>query len=362
MEQISLEKQIASLFHEDRNGIYTCAAGYSHARYEQYTEISRHLHKQILQVLDLSEVEYFLFAGSMVGYVRNGKMPYWMDDLDIIILEDYVQKFEQHALPILQEMGFNCFFQKRFEGGGYHVLAMQQGNNRNLSIPLTEEVNVRVPWAQVDMFYSVVDESGFIRNPAKWGLYHGKQIPIDWVRPGREVKVDDLKVRAFSRLEDDIQKEYGDVANNIVIYSHSETFLKCMNTPWAEFEAKYLEYRESTSQKLPQGVTDRDMAAYSSTSEATYQSRTGESFSSLCRGVLRKSAEKIELSDGDQIFWVMDLKRLFPSLQVQVTVLTVLHAQRAAHLRDFIDAVRCETAEAQQEYEKCMKALLSVLG
>lgn len=362
MKQISLDTQVASLFVSEEQGIFTCAAGYSHARYDQYTELSQHLHAQMLRILDICGVEYYLFAGSMVGYVRNRKMPYWMDDLDIMIFPDQVRQFEDVALPVLQEIGFNCLPPAPYPGGGYHILAMQQGKSRNLAIPLSETKQVSVPWAQVDVFYSIVDEKGFLRNPGNWGEYRYKDVPVDWVHPGRFVEFGDLRVRAFSKLEADIRKEYGDVFNDIVVHGHSETFLRSHGTPWEDFEARFLCFIEATSSAFPAGVTQEQVTGYAPDAGRSYKSGETESFSSICAGVLRENAGQVDLSNGDQTFWAMDLKRLFPALKINATADTGLQAQRAAHLRAFVDAVRFTSGEAEAEHEKCMMGLRRILG
>ena len=362
MESASLQDQVAALFEPGEHGIFTSAAGFSHAKYDQYTEMSRHVHKQMLQMLDRCGVEYYLFAGSMVGYVRNGDMPYRMDDLDIIIMDENIQTFEESAVPVFAECGFNCFFQKRFTGGGYHVLSMQQGNDRKLSIPLSDTKNVTVPWAQIDAFYSTVDENGFIRNPAAWGLYHNKDIPVDWVKPGVMVDFDDVKVRVFSEYEADIRKEYGDVLNNIVIHSHDKMYLKAPNVPWAEFEAVFLKHLADTSSQMPETVSQNTLDHYQSQAGVVYSTDIGESFSAICAGVLRMNAAAVHLTDGEQIFWVMDVKRLLPQLTIHVTAHTPLQAQRAAHLRDFIDVVDHTTDAVRQEYEKCIAGLRKALA
>lgn len=362
MEQITLDAQIASLFVPEERGVFTCAAGYSHARYEQYTELSQHLHAQMLGILDACGVGYYLFAGSMVGYVRNGKMPYWMDDLDIMIFPDQVRQFEDVALPVLRETGFNCWEPGPYKGGGYHMLSMQQGNSRKLSIPLSDRRQVSVPWAQVDAFYSIVDDKGFIRNPGNWGLYHVKEVPADWVHPGRFVEIGDLRVRAFSRLEEDIRKEYGDVVNNIVIYSHGSTFLRANNTPWPKFEREFLRFLQQTSSSLPEGIEQSALDAYAPDPARTYRCTEKQSFSSICRGILEERAGTVRLADGEQTFWAMDFKRLFGTLRVEGMAHSVLQAQRAAHLRTFVDAMEFTSDEARAEHDRCVAGLRRVLG
>ncbi len=361
MEQITLDARVASLFLPGERGIFTCAAGYSHARYDQYTELSQHLHTQILRILDVCEVKYYLFAGSMVGYVRNRKMPFWMDDLDIMIFPDHVRQFEDVALPVLQGAGFNCWVPSPYPGGGYHILSMQQGGSRKLAISLSETKQVSVPWSQVDVFYSIVDEKGFVRSPANWGLFHVKDVPVDWVHPGRFVEIGGMRVRAFSKLEDDIFKEYGDVINNIVVHGHNTVFLRANDTPWSTFEREFLRFLQETSSMLPDGIDQSALDGFVPDPNRIYACAEKESFSSICRGIVEEHAGTVCLADGEQLFWVMDLKRLFGGLRVKGTAHSALQAQRAAHLRAFVDAMKFTSDEARAEHDRCMSVLQSAL-
>lgn len=55
--------------------IRTSIAGISNAKYEQLTDGSKEIYKQVLRIFERHKLEYFLFAGAIVGYVRNGRMP-----------------------------------------------------------------------------------------------------------------------------------------------------------------------------------------------------------------------------------------------------------------------------------------------
>lgn len=355
------QEQLGSLFATDERGIFTYAAGYSHARFDQYTALARHVHEQMLGLLDHCGIEYFLFAGSMVGYVRNRSMPYWMDDLDIIIFDDQIQAYEEVALPLFAECGFNCFYQDHLKGGGYHMLSMQQGESRRLTIPLTDTKRVSVPWAQIDVFYTVVDANGIVRNPANWGIYHTRDIPLDWVKPGRIVDIDGLKARVFQEYEADIRKEYGDVCNHVVVRNHSTVFLNAPGIPWERFEVAFKRHLAHTSMVLPDTITPIDLAHFRPVEGRLYRTGADESLASICANVVRTSAERVHLTDGELIFWAMDLKRLFPALGIDVTAGTVLQAQRAAHLRAFIDRVDCFDEGVKSEYDRCVSKLRSLL-
>lgn len=93
-----------------------------------------------------------------------GKCHPWMDDIDVMIFEDEIEKFETVVLEALKGCGFHFFAPRLWPNGGYHILALQKSRNRDDSIAFIPTVQVKVPWAQVDVFYSKVDEDGFIRN------------------------------------------------------------------------------------------------------------------------------------------------------------------------------------------------------
>jgi hypothetical protein len=362
MTETTLAEKIATLFEPEARGYFTYAAGYSHAKFDQYTELARHIHEQMLKMLDHCGVEYFLFAGSMVGYVRNQSMPYWMDDLDIIIFDDQLKVFEEVALPLFAECGFNCFFQNHLKGGGYHLLSMQQGESRKLTIALNDTTKVSVPWAQIDAFYTTVDENGIIRNPVNWGIYHSKDIPLDWVKPGRVVDIDGLRVKVFSDFEADIRKEYGDVSNVIVVRNHSTVFLHVADVAWPIFEKAFKDHLAKTSTPLPGRLTPLDFARHQPKAGVRYATTAEDSLESMCEQIVKLGAETIHLSDGEQNFWAMDLNRLLPKVKITASVQTILQAQRAAHLRAFIETVDCASADVTAEYDRCITKLRIVLG
>jgi SAM-dependent methyltransferase len=362
--------RLQSLFDLSKTGIYTSVAGYSHARYSQYTEASRHIHDQILKILESFGIEYYLFAGSMVGYVRNRQMPKWMDDLDVIIFDQQVALFESRVIPYLERCGFMCWLPDGFLRGGYQLISLVQGDDRAMvegydrarTIPLAEGVNVPVPWAQVDVFYTTVSEEGFIRNISGWGLYNEKNIPVNWVRPGTFVEIEGRRQRVFSRWEDDIAREYGDVMNNIIVSTHGTTFLTAPDTPWDTVSAEFDRIVAETSRNLPPSLSAEAHAAFRPLPGNRATPGPADSFDAIVAEIVRTSAEEVKLAGGDQIFWVMDLKRLFPTLRIRVQAGDSIEAARAAHLRAFIDAVDFASEQVAAAYGEMTDHLRRALG
>lgn len=346
-----------SIFNLSQPGTRTDIAGYSHAVYAQYTPGSHHIYSQVLQIFRDFGLEYYLFAGSIIGYVRNGKMPYWMDDLDVIVFEEQIPLFETEVRPHLLACGFNCYEPVGFEKGGYHILALQQGEQRSLTIPLSDSVNVSVPWAQIDVFYAGVNDEGLLRSPADWGLYHESDIPVDWVRPGKQVEIEGWKTRIFSNYREDIAKEYGDVNNHIVVASHGRMYLNMPKTSWADFDRDFQALIERTSSDLPPTVDAAALKRFAPVAQNSVTTQPAQSYAAIAGDVLAGQAATLHLVDEDQIYWAMDLKRLFPTLVISAEVHSIRGAQRAAHLRAFIDRLVCATPELTGAYDGYVAAL-----
>ncbi len=346
------------LFDFSRPAIRTDIAGYSHAIYAQYTQVSNHIYSQLFKIFEIFNLDYYLFAGTVVGYVRNGRPPNWMDDIDIIVFEDQIDHFEEKIIPHLKSCGFNCSpAGGGYEGGGWQILAMQQGDIRSLKIPLTDNFGVSVPWAQVDVFFTKVDQDGFIRNLKGWGLYDSKNIPVSWVRPGVRVEIESWQVQVFAEYSKDINKEYGDVMNNVVVSTHGEVFLKSENIPWNIFENDWNHIVTQTVCELPPSTDIELLEAFSPEEGSIFIPNHGQSFDSIVGSILCQQAHQLSLTDEDHIFWVMDIKRLLPRLRVCVHLTGVKSAQRAAHLREFIDYVTAETQELEDIYRGYIQSL-----
>jgi LicD family len=350
----------APLFDLTKPAVRTDAAGYTHAKYAQYTKVSQHIYSQILKIFQKFDLQYYLFAGSALGYVRNGEMQPWVDDLDIILFEEHIEHFETMVLPFLKRCGLHCAVPAHFKKGGYHILAMQQGKKRTLTIPFSDDLEVSVPWAQVDVFFTTIDAEGFLRNPSAWGLYHKKDVPLDWVVPGQEVTFEGWETRLFSKCEEDVLHEYGDVLNHILVATHGKVFLNRPKTAWADFEASFDQLVAESTTDYPPCCDAQRIAGFQPEPGAVYATEAGQSFDRIVAKILAERASRLHLRDGDQIYWVMDLKRLFPTLQIDVDITSERELYRAALLRAFIDEVHCPDVALTAQYQTCSAHLAEI--
>lgn len=329
---------------------FTCLTGLTNALYEPHTEVNEAICGLALSVIESVGVQYFLFAGSMVGFMRNGKVPPWMDDTDIMVLEDQIPVFEAEAVPRLRACGFEV---KRphahMAAGGYHVLAQRAGWKRDVTATFAAGHIVRVPWAQVDAFYSRVNARGHLENPGSWGLYHFKKIPADWVRPGVWITLGGRRMRAFSRWRDDIRAEYGDVENNLVVATHDRVFLDLRNIPYAivdaEFEDRLVIARANG---LPSSGLEA-LRAHSPVAGRCLVANMGESLDSMVRRCLDNSADELVLVGPRQFYWAMDLKRLLPAINLIADVPDGINPGRISHFGHLYAEIRTKNAAVRAQ-------------
>lgn len=160
-----------------------------------------HLHAKIFfSILNSLNLDYYVFAGTSVGYVRNMKNIPWVDDYDIIIFEDEIDKLINNVLPELKNYGF------KHSG----VLNKLGTCGKQIFSRFDEKC------FQCDIFYTKVDNN-IIKNIFGWGLYDYKNININLVKPKQYLTIDqDLTIPFFNNFKKDIELEYGDVINKCI--------------------------------------------------------------------------------------------------------------------------------------------------
>jgi len=198
---------------------YTPCLGLARSSLPVYSEYI-HIHaKLFFNVLNKFNLEFYVFAGTGVGYVRNKSNIPWVEDYDILIFEKDIKLFEKFIIPDLKKYGF--ILKRPWRKSGWYVLSDREKKH-----------------FQCDVFYSKVCKNNIVRNLNGWGLYHKKNISYDIVSPPRTLKIDDLELPFFNKVEEDILIEYGDVINNVCIHinhKNKKTINQNFNIVYNEF-------------------------------------------------------------------------------------------------------------------------------
>lgn len=189
-----------------------------------YNNYVHDLFHNIFNIFDKYGLEYYVFAGSAIGYLRNKKNIPWADDYDIIIFKDQQTKFEE-IINVLNKNTYHCTMPHIRRPDlypnfcGWQIGKSFIGNNKNGFL--------------LDVFLTTVDENNNIRNTCKWGRYDTKKIPLEYVKPQNYLIFDNLKLPFFNNVEDYVKLEYNDVFNSVRIYlNHTQTGIIVINNNW----------------------------------------------------------------------------------------------------------------------------------
>lgn len=346
------------LFEKDAPSYFSEIAGPLVANYVPLTMVAQELYRRMLAILDKHGVEYFLFAGSLVGYVRDGLMPPWLDDIDLILFEDQIETFETKALPELDRAGFHTFRPNKFPQGGYHILALRETPQRDAHAFFDKDNRIKIPRAQLDVFYTTVNEKGLLKNLGHWGLYNRKKVPAEWVKPGTLINVLGRQVRTFSKYEKDVFHEYGDVQNNVLVYSHGRRFLDLPDTAWADFSDDFYQNETAIKQERLQLDGNESSNPYTP-SETRIDVDVDLPFTQIVSVVLDTDAGEVRLTGEKQWFWAADLKKVCPGLKITIVLdeakATYMH--RAAHMLLFADTAECPSSQLAEKLADMYAAL-----
>ena len=363
---VSLPLPVSTLFRKPYPGNYSKAVGYTNAKFSQSTEAAIHVYSQIFSILDKANLKYAVFAGTAVGLVRNGEIMPWMDDIDIIIFEEDVPFFEEHVVALLRECGFRCSVQRAFPGGGMDIKALEKRWGGDRTIQYAVGVDVRVPLAHIDVFYSKY-ENGVLRNLGGWGQYDKKQIPKGLVEPFQSRSISDLEVPFFANVEDYVASDYGDVTARVVVRTHNRVFYdskflaNSKKDVWNRFHGKFQRIAALNGSPIPPGVSLPQARAKPNPLASELRINPGVNFASICREVAEDEPSQIVITDSDHIFWVMDLKYLFPHLEIAVELSDLEAVPVVVHLRHFVDRVSAVDPGLHNHYVAMHKRMLGAI-
>lgn len=245
-------------FFYDANAYYLPTVGVTNLKLCEPNEVIADQATIFFRILDAFRIPYALFAGSSIGLLRNGKTLPFVDDYDIIILNQHVpllrnaaSVLKKHGFKIIQNVNtqtkqktnggcsiYSYVLQKYYNdddnddsdgGGGY------EGDGYEYE---TETSSVKKSHFHCDVFFSYFDGGGFLRNNASWGLYHGKNIHMKDVLPFQRRAFDGLYLPFFKNVESEVYKCYGDI-ELCIVKSHSmsvQAVYRSWKTAHAEFE------------------------------------------------------------------------------------------------------------------------------
>ena len=187
----------------DKNSVfYFPDIGITKFKIPIYTPFFSDLAKVFFKILNSTSLEYYVFAGSAIGMVRDGNNIPWVDDYDILIFEDQLHLYKTKVARILERHGFKIHYNEKLKG--YFTTSLKYNDVKYV----------------FDIFVSSENSFGIVQNISKIGRYHQKGIPINIIKPAKYLEFDNMgfKIPFFNKFEKDVEFEYGNVIDNIDIH------------------------------------------------------------------------------------------------------------------------------------------------
>lgn len=256
------------------------------------------IYKLFFSILDKTSLEYYVFAGTSIGYVRNEKNVPWSDDYDVMIFETELAKLNTYTKKELEKYGFilhDATWSKKKAGYQCKYPGSIFG---------------------VDIFFSKIYR-GKVKNLEGKGLYNRKNVPIEYVIPRKYVTIDnDLRIPMFNEYEKDVQLEYKDVLNNVVIHINHKPQLK--------FNANYKEIYDcfETAKKT---VIDRTKLYFRSHQKLNNVTITNEEFKTpydFLRYLTDKKVKNLYLFNDKYLIYCEDVKYYLEDINISFYMLS----------------------------------------
>jgi len=169
-----------------------------------YTFFNSDMAKVYFRILNQSSLEYYVFAGSAIGMVRNGKNIPWVDDYDIIVFKDQIETYKTEVIPLLIKHGIKTNIRY---------------NNNDLLTSSAKIFDYTISWFEI--FTSYIDKNDHVRSlNGYWGRYNTKGITMKMIKPAKYLEFDNMgfKIPFFNQWEKDIEIEYGNIIDTVDIH------------------------------------------------------------------------------------------------------------------------------------------------
>jgi hypothetical protein len=204
-----------TVFYDKRDSIvYSYMNGVTPCRVNMFTPFIRSCSHLFFDILEQENIQYAVFAGSAIGLYRNALNIPWVDDFDIIILENQIPKIKQ-LVSVLNHYGFYWRYRRREKGGGIQVYYYPD-HTRNILYGGT---------FQCDIFFSYFDRDKHLKNKGGWGLYHERKVKQQWVLPFKKHLFEGKHLPFFNNYLEDIKHEYGDIDQAVIHIQHKKYHL-----------------------------------------------------------------------------------------------------------------------------------------
>lgn len=324
----TIETQIVKLFKNTKidNVYYSEVFGFSE-NVPTYRNITHLYAKIFFSILNKFRLDYYVFAGTSIGFVRDKKNIPWVDDYDIIVFNRYKSKFEATIIPYLKTYGFTCKLPgPKRKNAGWQVYS------KFGSICF-----------QCDIFYTKITNDGTIKNMNKWGRYNSKNVPLNVVRPKRYLTIDDdLTLPFFNNMNKDISLEYGDVINTSVFHINHAATAK-FNLPFKRVYAAFNNVKQQIINNLKTGfdkhkyTTNMTLHNFNALASTFETKNLAEMSIKFLKYIDTNNVKNLYICNEEFLKFVPDIQFYFPHIQIHFYMLNELKIENVIFLNYITD-------------------------
>jgi hypothetical protein len=177
------------------------------------------------------------------------------------------------------------------------------------------------------------------------------------VKPGVNINISGLDLMAFNKFENDINLEYGDVINNLVVSTHDRTFLKINDIPWWRVEFEYLKVLTEKVNYLTPSITPTQLSQYKPSDSIEIKPDQSDSLDQILLKIISLNASTISLTKFEHFFWSMDLKRILPKIYINAELHRIEDVFIVTHLRKYFNSITSPNPIILIEIHKQIKFL-----
>lgn len=320
--------------------LYTPCLGLSNSNLTVYNEYV-HIHAKLLfKILKDFNLEFYVFAGTSIGYLRNKSNIPWVDDYDIMIFEKDIDFFEKIIIPYLIKVGFYLKpVEKPCQSAGYHILSKRTKK-----------------YFQCDVFYSKIHrvkaKNGFtydfVKNLNGWGRYDKKKLTYNMIYPPKILKIDGLELPFFNKIEEDIKIEYGDIINTCCIHIKHKS-AKTINQ---NFNVVYEEFH-----KLLDKAKERTLNYVIKNKDYKYQNKLvldnnldGFSVFNVLNYISKNNVKDLHIMSEKFLEFCISIKYYFQEIKITFYMFDHIENHNLIFL-NYVDNVKCKNEKIKTNYE-----------
>lgn len=298
-------------------------------------------YKRVFTILNKEKVNYYVFAGTLVGYIRNKKNLPFADDYDIMIFNNEEKNMEK-ILNILEKNGLSISQPHIARPDLYPNMAGWQCGGYIGDI-------INPPMDRGILFDIFLSEivNGIVKNTGNFGTYHHKNIPNTLIQPCTEITIDDITLKTVNKIDEYVEKEYGDVINNVNIYmshgSEKRILLKAHYSHVYESFDSYIETaKQNTLNKIHFNWNDLSEKTYSN--HSLIKTNKFKDAFEILEYINKNSISKISFTDTSILGFSYDIKYYFPDIELNYYIIDNYNDEcfeKYLHMYNYINHIYC---------------------